>query len=149
VAKGDYAVPEEVRALRPAGVDCIVKRISGHYYVYERRRVDDPARPGRTKWVSGGIIGKIEGGRYVPNAPRGDGATDAPCTKPTSRKPNILTSITTAMTMAMFFLTCFSICSFLMATSPEIHMFSDTYCRWVARIFVWFSFSSCWPSGSS
>lgn len=67
VAKGDYSVPAEIRALRPAGVDCIVKKISGHYYVYGRKKVDDPKRPGRTKWVSDGIIGKIEGGRYVPN----------------------------------------------------------------------------------
>ena len=85
MAKGDYAVPREVRALRPEGVDCIVKRISGHYYVYARRKVDDPARPGRTKWVSGGIIGKIEGGRYVPNAPKGDGAADAPREDPEVR----------------------------------------------------------------
>jgi len=66
LGSGKYTVPAEVRALWPKGVDCIVKKITGRYYVYERHRVEDPARPGRTKWVSGSIIGKIEGGAFVP-----------------------------------------------------------------------------------
>lgn len=63
---GKYAVPPEVRELRPAGVDCIVKRIKGRFYVYSLKRVDDPARPGRTKKTTDRIIGKIEGGLFVP-----------------------------------------------------------------------------------
>ena len=65
--KGSYCVPDEIRALKPAGIPCLVKNIRGHFYVYEHKRVQDPARPGKTKNASGRCIGKIEGGVFVPN----------------------------------------------------------------------------------
>ena len=61
---GKYAVPEEIRAKRPDGT--IVKKINGHFYVYEtgKRKGAD----GRWRTVSGSCIGRIdEECGYVPN----------------------------------------------------------------------------------
>ena len=59
----DYAVPEEIRALRPEGT--VVKNISGHYYVYERSRVKDEKGKWHTK--SGAVIGTIKpGAGFIP-----------------------------------------------------------------------------------
>lgn len=60
---GNYAVPKEIRDMRPAGTT--VKKIKGHYYVYEytptSKKVELP--DGKTKWKSkttiGGCIGQI------------------------------------------------------------------------------------------
>ena len=61
-------VPAEIRALKPAGVSCFVKKIRDSYYVYEHLRVPAPARPGKFKNASGRCIGKIEGGEFVSNS---------------------------------------------------------------------------------
>ena len=58
-----YAVPEEIRALRPQGT--VVKSISGNYYVYERSRVKD--EKGRWHTKSGALIGMIKpGAGFIP-----------------------------------------------------------------------------------
>ncbi len=66
VTTGTHVVPKEVSALKPKGISCDIKVIvspsktSGshkHYYVYESARTG-----------SGKIIGKIEGGKFCPNA---------------------------------------------------------------------------------
>ena len=67
---GNYTVPQAIRDLRPSDVDCFVKNIKGHYYVYERRAVPDPKYPGRIKKISGSCIGKIESGVFVSNKHR-------------------------------------------------------------------------------
>ena len=63
---GSHVVPKEVSALKPKSIPCDIKVIvstsktSGtrkHYYVYESARTG-----------SGKIIGKIEGGKFCPNA---------------------------------------------------------------------------------
>ena len=59
----DYAVPEEIRALRPQGT--VVKNICGHYYVYEHSRVKD--EKGRWHTKSSPIIGTIKpGSGFIP-----------------------------------------------------------------------------------
>jgi transposase len=64
---GSYSVPQAIRDLRPADIDCLVKNIKGYFYVYERKSVPDPKHPGRIKKISGPCIGKIEGGAFVSN----------------------------------------------------------------------------------
>ena len=64
---GSCAVPAEIRALKPQGISCFVKKIRDSYYVYEHLRVPDPKRPGKLKNASGRCIGKIEGGEFVSN----------------------------------------------------------------------------------
>ena len=64
---GKYTVPEEVKALKPAGIDCTVKLINKCFYVYSLKCVPDSKRPGKLKKTSDVIIGKIEGGKYIPN----------------------------------------------------------------------------------
>lgn len=62
---GNYAVPESIRQLKPRGT--MVKRIAGHYYVYEYRSVKDET--GKRKTQMGKVIGVIkEGIGFVPNA---------------------------------------------------------------------------------
>ena len=63
---GDYAVPLEIRALKPKDVSCLVKKIDGHYYVYEHLRVDDPKKPGKKKNATGKYLGTIADGAYIP-----------------------------------------------------------------------------------
>ncbi len=66
VISGTHIVPKEVSALKPKGISCDIKvvitdsKTSGshkHYYVYESARTG-----------SGKVIGKIEGGKFCPNA---------------------------------------------------------------------------------
>lgn len=62
---GKYAVPQEIRAMKPKGT--MVKKIPGGYYVYEYRTVrgDD----GRRKTEMGRCIGKIDPALgFVPNS---------------------------------------------------------------------------------
>lgn len=61
---GKYSVPEEIRKLKPKGT--MVKKISGHYYVYEFSNYTDEEGKRHTKM--GKIIGSIkEGIGFVPN----------------------------------------------------------------------------------
>ncbi|MBQ9010419.1 MAG: transposase [Clostridia bacterium] len=66
ITSGTYTVPKEVSALKPKEISCDIKVIvtnsksSGshkHYYVYESARTG-----------TGKTIGKIEGGKFCPNA---------------------------------------------------------------------------------
>ena len=63
---GNYSVPPEVRALKPKGIRCIVKKLSRGYYVYEYLRVDDPKNPGHKKNATGKYLGVIANGRFCP-----------------------------------------------------------------------------------
>ncbi len=63
--EGKYAVPPEIRALKPKDVPCLVKKIDGNYYVYEHLRVDDPKRPGKKKNATGKYLGKIADGEFI------------------------------------------------------------------------------------
>lgn len=72
---GKYAVPEEIRAIRPEGT--VVKKLNGGCYVYETKstsvKVEDENGLVRwkTKTKSGPCIGKIVPGQgFVPNARR-------------------------------------------------------------------------------
>lgn len=76
ITNGKYSVPKEIDALKPSDIDCFVKVIysgsqnvgsSKHYYVYTAAYIPDPRYPGRGKHSSGTSIGKIEGGKFVPN----------------------------------------------------------------------------------
>lgn len=61
---GEYAVPEEIRAMKPKGT--MVKKIPGGYYVYEFRTVR--GEDGRRRTKMGPCIGKIDPARgFVPN----------------------------------------------------------------------------------
>ena len=73
---GKYTVPPEIRALKPKGVPCQVKKINGHYYVYEHLRVDDPNRPGKKKNATGKYLGKIEDGEFVSYVEESTSITD-------------------------------------------------------------------------
>ena len=64
--QGKYAVPLEIRNLKPKDVSCLVKKIDGHYYVYEHLRVDDPNRPGKKKNATGKYLGTITDGEFIP-----------------------------------------------------------------------------------
>lgn len=61
---GCYAVPEEIRAMKPAGTT--VKIVGGHYYVYECRCLKGEDGKWHTKM--GRVIGSIkEGIGFIPN----------------------------------------------------------------------------------
>ena len=73
---GKYAVPKEIEELKPSDVDCFVKvvyttsRVLGatkHFYVYLDAYKPDPKYPTKGKHSSGQTIGKIEGGKFIPN----------------------------------------------------------------------------------
>lgn len=55
-SKGLYAVPENIRKMKPRGT--MVKKIKGHYYVYRMQHIKDE-KTGKWKIKSLGIIGKI------------------------------------------------------------------------------------------
>lgn len=59
-SKGLYAVPENIRKMKPRGT--MVKKIKGHYYVYRMQHIKDE-KTGKWKIKSLGIIGKIVEGR--------------------------------------------------------------------------------------
>ncbi len=62
---GKYAVPQEIRAMKPRGT--MVKKIPGGYYVYEYRTVRD--EDGRRRTKMGRCIGKIDPALgFVPNS---------------------------------------------------------------------------------
>ena len=62
---GKYAVPEEIRAMKPRGT--MVKKIPGGYYVYEYKSVRD--EDGRRRTRMGPCVGKIDPERgFVPNS---------------------------------------------------------------------------------
>lgn len=62
---GRYAVPAEIRAMKPKGT--MVKRIPGGYYVYEYSTVR--GEDGRRRTRMGSCIGKIDPARgFVPNS---------------------------------------------------------------------------------
>ena len=63
--QGKYAVPPEIRALKPKDVSCLVKKIDNHYYVYEHLRVDDPNKPGKKKNATGKYLGTIVDGQFI------------------------------------------------------------------------------------
>jgi len=64
---GKYAVPEEIRRLKPEGIPCTVKKLNGIYYVYRFGRVANPdGTKGKPK--TGEMIGKIDGGVFIPNS---------------------------------------------------------------------------------
>ena len=76
ITSGKYSVPKEIDALKPSDIDCFVKVVytgsqnvgsSKHYYVYTSAYIPDPRYPGRGKHSSGTSVGKIEGGKFVPN----------------------------------------------------------------------------------
>ena len=63
-----YAVPPEIRALKPSEPSCFVKVIKGRYYVYEHLRVRDEST-GKMKNASGKVLGRIDPVRgYIPNS---------------------------------------------------------------------------------
>ena len=74
--KGKYAVPPEIRALKPKDISCTVKKIDGHYYVYEHKRVDDLANPGKKKNATGKYLGTIVDGAFVPYEQESKSITD-------------------------------------------------------------------------
>lgn len=57
MAKGDYAVPQNIRDMKPKGT--IVKKLHGKYYVYEHSYVKDE-NTGKWKTKSGKLIGRID-----------------------------------------------------------------------------------------
>lgn len=62
---GRYAVPAEIRAMKPKGT--MVKRIPGGYYVYEYSTVR--GEDGRRRTRMGSCIGRIDPARgFVPNS---------------------------------------------------------------------------------
>ena len=62
-----YAVPPEIRAMKPASPSCFVKVIKGRYYVYEHLRVKDETT-GKMKNASGKVLGRIDPVRgFIPN----------------------------------------------------------------------------------
>ena len=75
-SNGRYVVPKEIEALKPSDTDCFVKvvyssskttGVKKHFYVYMTVYKPDPKYPGRGKPSSGETIGKIEGGKFIPN----------------------------------------------------------------------------------
>ena len=74
VVTGKYVIPLEIQALKPKDISCTIKAIPNptkqgearHYYVYENTYVPGE-QPGKKKRVSVKVLGKIEGGRFVPN----------------------------------------------------------------------------------
>ena len=66
IMAGKYAVPAEIRALKPEGISSNVKVVKGNYYVYEHLRVTDP-ETGKRKNASGRYLGKITlGDGFIP-----------------------------------------------------------------------------------
>ena len=65
-SSGKYAVPAEIRALKPKNVSCLVKKIDDGYYVYEHLRVDDPKHPGKKKNATGRYLGVISDMKFHP-----------------------------------------------------------------------------------
>ena len=62
---GSYAVPENIRKMKPRGT--MVKKIKGHYYVYGMKCIKDE-KTGKWKTKILGIMGKItEKDGYIPN----------------------------------------------------------------------------------
>ena len=55
-SKGLYAVPENIRKMKPRGT--MVKKIKGHYYVYGMKCIKDE-KTGKWKTKILGIMGKI------------------------------------------------------------------------------------------
>lgn len=69
---GAYAVPEEIRRMKPVGT--IVKVVKGGYYVYTNSRHKDP-ETGRWKTDSGKLVGKIVPGvGYLPKESSAEGS---------------------------------------------------------------------------
>ena len=75
-SNGQYTAPAEIQALRPKDVRCSIKVINTsnkhrgstrHYYVCEDIFVTDEKNPNRKKRRTGKTLGKIEGGKFVPN----------------------------------------------------------------------------------
>ncbi len=75
-SNGRYAVPKWIDALRSSGMDCFVKAVythsktiggKKHFYVYKAAYKPDPKHSGKGKHTSGDTIGKIEGGKFIPN----------------------------------------------------------------------------------
>ena len=61
---GDYAVPEQIREYKPKGT--VVKKIAGHFYVYEYTK--EKTADGKWRNKTGKMIGTIVEGRgYIPN----------------------------------------------------------------------------------
>ena len=69
---GKYTVPKEIAALKPSDVNCFIKVIyagtAKHYYVYASDSIPGPGSSDKSKRSSGPVIGKIEGGQFIPNA---------------------------------------------------------------------------------
>ena len=74
---GYYSVPIEIQMLKPNDVKCSIKVIytgdksigsNKHYYVCEELTVPDDKKPTRSKRATGKTLGKIEGGKFVPNS---------------------------------------------------------------------------------
>ena len=67
----NYAIPEEIKKLKPSGFPCLWKKIytskGVYYYLYEQKRVADPENPGKMKNASGDCVAKYEGGLVVFN----------------------------------------------------------------------------------
>ena len=100
ITSGKYAVPKEIDALKPLDIECFVKVVytasqkvgsSKHYYVYTIAYIPDPRYPGKGKHSSGTSIGKIEGGKFIPNKEyrklKSNGAKPQEC--PDDNKQNI------------------------------------------------------------
>lgn len=74
VVTAKYVIPPEIQALKPKDISCTIKAIPNptkqgearHYYVYENTYVPGE-QPGKKKRGSVKVLGKIEGGRFVPN----------------------------------------------------------------------------------
>lgn len=65
MAKGNYKVPEKIRAMKPKGT--IVKRLNSRYYVYEHFCIKD-VNTGKWKTKSGRMIGQIDEKKgFIPN----------------------------------------------------------------------------------
>ena len=65
MAKNDYSVPAEIRAMKPKGT--IVKKLNGRFYVYEHFCIKDEST-GKWKTKSGRMIGRIdEKNGFIPN----------------------------------------------------------------------------------
>lgn len=61
---GKYAVPAEIRAMKPKGT--MVKKLSGGYYVYTFTSIRD--ENGKRKTKMGPCVGKIDPERgFIPN----------------------------------------------------------------------------------
>ena len=83
-SKGSYAVPANIRRMKPRGT--MVKKIKGHYYVYGMKSVKDE-KTGRWKTKSLGILGKItEEDGFIPNE-RNEPEAPAPAPQAADTQP--------------------------------------------------------------